>query len=119
MARVAATFANHGNCPFTQRLVATRRNVLSTLQIMFSCGLYDFSGRWACTVGVPSKSGISGCLWSVVPNLCGVAVYSPPVDSMGNSVRALEVMKRLTKRFELSIFDQLCADRPRYRILPA
>ena len=45
-----------------------RRRVLDTevvkncLQIMFSCGMADFSGEWAYTVGVPAIRGISGGL---------------------------------------------------------
>jgi glutaminase len=40
-------------------------------------------------VGLPAKSGVSGCLAVVVPNVCGFCIFSPPLDRMGNSVRGV------------------------------
>lgn len=66
-----------------------------TLAILYSCGMYNHSGEWACTVGLPSKSGVSGGLFLVVPGLLGIAMYSPPIDANGNSVKAMHLARRV------------------------
>ena len=42
---------------------------------------------------MPAKSGVSGCVLLVVPNLMAVALWSPPLDSLGNSVRGIQFCK--------------------------
>jgi len=50
-------------------------------------------------VGVPSKSGVSGLILIVIPNVCGIAVWSPPIDEIGNSVRGCETAVRIVNEF--------------------
>ena len=38
-------------------------------------------------IGLPAKSGVSGIVISVVPNVMGLAAFSPRLDKFGNSVR--------------------------------
>ena len=41
-------------------------------------------------VGLPAKSGVSGCIFLVVPNVMGICLFSPPLDKIGNSIRGVQ-----------------------------
>ncbi|NJO93728.1 MAG: glutaminase, partial [Hydrococcus sp. RM1_1_31] len=55
-------------------------------ELMITCGLYEASKTFIGQVRLPSKSGVSGAILSIVPNQGAIAIYSPPLDSQGNSV---------------------------------
>jgi glutaminase len=95
LAAVGSTFAKFGANPFTGKSLMTPSESKQTLQILLSCGMYDFSGEWACTVGLPAKSGVSGNVFIVVPGMMGMCVWSPKLDGHGNSVRGVRMAQLL------------------------
>ncbi len=88
LATMAATLANGGTNPVTGKKVISAENVDEVLAVMATAGLYDDSGQWLYTTGLPAKSGVGGGILAVSPGKFGIAAISPPLDAAGNSVRA-------------------------------
>ncbi|XP_070831738.1 glutaminase kidney isoform, mitochondrial isoform X2 [Chaetodon trifascialis] len=104
---MAATLANGGICPITGERVLTPEAVRNTLSLMHSCGMYDFSGQFAFHVGLPAKSGVSGGILLVVPNVMGIMCWAPPLDKLGNSVRGIQFCTDLVELFNFHNYDNL------------
>ncbi|MEO1559306.1 MAG: glutaminase A, partial [Cyanobacteria bacterium J06632_19] len=106
LAVTAATLANNGLNPITREQAIDKKYVKNILSIMYTCGLYEFSGQWAYKVGLPAKSGLSGAIIGVVPNQMGIAVFSPPLDERRKSWRGVKVFEALSEKFGLHIFNR-------------
>jgi len=107
LAMMAATLANMGRNPVTGEAAYTIAYAKDILSIMFTCGMYDYSGQWAYRVGVPAKSGVAGGVIAVVNRQLGIGTYSPRLDAYGNSRRGTEVCADMASRLGLHVFDCL------------
>jgi len=105
LAVIGATFANLGQNPLTGKQVFETTAVRNTLSVMFTCGMYDYSGNWAHDVGLPAKSGVGGGILGIVNRQLGIGTFSPRLDSNGNSVRGLASFQILSDEFGLHAFD--------------
>ena len=104
LATMGATLANGGINPRSGQTALPMEHVKDVLSVMLSCGMYDYAGEWIYRVGVPAKSGVSGAIVVVLPGVMGLAIYSPPVDEKGNSVRGIRLCEELADRFGLHAF---------------
>jgi glutaminase len=104
LAVMGATLANGGINPQTNVRAVSPENVAYILSAMTTAGMYDASGEWLSRVGLPAKSGVSGNILAVVPGRMGIAVFSPPLDDSGNSVRGALVIEDLARRWALHLF---------------
>jgi glutaminase len=102
---LTATLANSGVCPLTGDMVFKAENVKHCLSLMYTCGMYDFSGEWAFHIGLPAKSGVGGSVYGIIPGFGGFCAWSPPLDKIGNSVKGVEFFKRLVQKFNFHHFD--------------
>eukprot|EP01137_Pigoraptor_chileana_P028306 Opistho-2@12110 len=107
MSVVAGTLANGGVCPITNERIMSPATVRHCLSMMLSCGMYDYSGEFAFSIGIPAKSGVAGALMIVVPNVMGICTWSPRLDRQGNSVRGVDFCKEFGGRFTFHDFDEL------------
>jgi len=112
MAAIAATLAFHGKSPVSGENIVRPEVVMDCLSIMYMCGMYDFSGQFAFHVGLPCKSGVSGALLLVIPNVGGLCIWSPPLDSLGNSSKGLAFLNTLTVRTNSALHIFRCALKP-------
>jgi glutaminase len=115
LAMIGATIANHGVHPLTGVQVVPREVTRDMLTVAFTCGMYDYAGEWAYSVGIPAKSGVGGGILGMLPGVGGIATFSPRLDEIGNSVRGLRVFESLSEQFEMHLFDP---DRPLRRTSP-
>ena len=104
LATMGATFANKGINPITQNRVVKAENVSYVLAEMMMEGMYDSSGEWAYTVGLPSKSGVGGGILAIVPGKMAIAGFSPKLDPIGNSVRGQLMVRHIAAQLNLSLF---------------
>ena len=104
LARMGATLANNGRNPSTTEQVVKPENVPYILSTMTMAGLYDGSGGWAWKVGLPAKSGVGGGIVAVVPGKGAIAVFAPPLDEAGNSVKAQKVIEYIAKRLDFNVY---------------
>lgn len=108
---IASTLANGGICPISNKRVFSNENVKNALSLMSSCGMYDYSGEWAYKIGLPSKSGVSGIIMTIIPELMGIATFSPKLDEVGNSAKGIEFFKELSKIYSFHVYDNILSDK--------
>ncbi len=101
LAMIAATLANGGTNPVTGTEVLPLEAVERVLSVMMTSGMYDDAGDWVSNVGMPAKSGVGGGIVAVLPGQAGLAVYSPPLDPHGNSVRGVATCRRISRDMEM------------------
>ena len=104
LAKIGLTLANHGKSPVTGERIFPSNYANYVNAILMTCGMYDGSGEFAVRVGVPAKSGVGGGIMAVVPTRMGIGIFSPALDSKGNSVAGIKALELLSKRLYLSIF---------------
>jgi glutaminase len=99
LASAAATYASGGVHPLSQERVFKEETTRHVLSLMLSCGMNSASGEWSFDVGIPAKSGMSGNIFLVIPNICGIAIWSPRVDEYANSVRGAKFARKFAEKY--------------------
>ena len=105
LAVIAATLANGGVNPITRERALDAQYVRDVLSLMYTCGMYDYAGEWAHTVGMPAKSGVGGGIMAASPGRLGLGVFAPPLDERGNSVRGIKACQAISAELGLHVFD--------------
>ena len=104
LARMGAVLASGGYRG--KERILNKETVRQVLSVMSTAGLYEDAGEWLADTGMPAKSGVSGTILAVAPGWGAIAAYSPRLDEAGNSVRAAEIIKRLSNAWGLHFVDR-------------
>ena len=63
---------------------------------MTTCGMYNGAGKFTKELGVPSKSGVSGDLLTVIPGIGAFCTWAPPLNEEGNTVKGIAMIQKLS-----------------------
>jgi glutaminase len=96
--------ANHGVHPLNNKTIITESKAKRINSLMLTCGHYDASGDFAYKVGLPGKSGVGGGIVAIAPKGMSLCVYSPKLNSQGNSLVGTKALELFTTKTGLSIF---------------
>lgn len=115
IALIGLILAQDGYHPIRREQIFSKEVAKVTKALMVTCGMYNASGNFAAFVGVPAKTGVSGGVMAAVPAKeksrpvpfaggCGIGVYGPAIDSYGNSIAGVALLKHVAGEWDLSIF---------------
>ncbi len=104
LARSFMFLANNGVIPSSKEQILTSRETKQINSLMVTSGLYDNVGDFAYKVGLPGKSGVGGGIVAVMPGQFSVAVWSPELNTYGNSVIGSKALELFTDKTGISIF---------------
>jgi glutaminase len=104
LAMAGRFLAHGGRNPSTGMSVVQPERARRINAVMLTCGHYDGSGEFAYRVGLPGKSGVGGGILAIAPGKASIAVWSPGLDTSGNSHLGRIALELLTKRMGWSIF---------------
>lgn len=102
--RSFAFLANGGLSPTTGEQVLSRGDSKRVNALMVTCGFYDESGEFAYRVGLPGKSGVGGGIATVLPGRFTLSVWSPGLNSKGNSSVGMRALEMFTTKTGASLF---------------
>lgn len=104
LSRAFLAFADHNGDFGHAGIALTRSQIKRMNAIMQTCGFYDEAGEFSYLVGLPGKSGVGGGIAAIYPQRYAVAVWSPRLNSKGNSVMGIKALEILTTETSESIF---------------
>jgi glutaminase len=104
LSRAMLFLANHGRDPILNKEFLTSSQSKRVNAIMLTCGHYDASGDFAFRVGLPGKSGVGGGIVAVIPDKMSICVFSPRLNTQGNSLVGTKALELFTTKTGLSIF---------------
>lgn len=105
LAVMGGTLAAGGINPLSGKRVVSAANVPPILAEMTMEGLYDASGDWAFTTGLPGKSGVGGGILAVAPGVLALAAFAPPLDAVGNSVKGVAAVRQIANELGLNVYN--------------
>lgn len=104
LARAVLPLAAGGLDPLMDRRIVSELRARRVNAIMLTCGHYDASGDFAFRVGLPAKSGVGGGIVAVAPERGAIAVWSPCLNSFGNSHAGTLALAEIVRETGWTVF---------------
>jgi len=104
LSRASIFLANRGQSPFCKQQVLTPRQTKRMNSILLTSGMYDAVGDFAYRVGLPGKSGVGGGIVAIIPGHLALSVWSPGLNTSGNSHIGLKALELFTTYTGISVF---------------
>ena len=104
LARATRYLANDGVDPKAGKKVISAEDTRRINALMLMSGTYDAAGAFAFEIGIPCKSGVGGGIVGIVPDSVSICVWSPGLDSTGNSLAGRAALSSFVARSGLSVF---------------
>ncbi|QLE98695.1 glutaminase [Neptunomonas phycophila] len=104
LARAGQFLVSDGVNASTNTRVVSPQRARRINSLMMMCGHYDGSGEFAFRVGLPGKSGVGGGILVIAPGKASIAVWSPGLDTIGNSQLGTQALEMLVHKTGWSIF---------------
>ena len=101
VSRLGAVLAADGFDPVTKKQLISAKTSHTVRALIAGCGLYEQTGAYNIAAGIPAKSGSSGVIVAAARKKAGIAVFSPGLDPIGNSVRGLKALSYLSEKLDL------------------
>ena len=97
-------FSHHGIDTHSGQRMLTASQAKRLNAVMQTCGFYDEAGEFTFAVGLPGKSGVGGGIAALLPGHYSIAVWSPELNSRGNSVLGMKALELFTTKTGRSVF---------------
>ena len=110
LAGLGLNLANGGVDPVTGTRLLDENNTHIIKTLMFTCGMYDGSGKFAVRTGIPAKSGVGGGITAAAKNGIGLGTYGPSLDAKGNSIGGTHALEYLSEKLPLHTFGETTTD---------
>lgn len=104
LAQCFSYLSNSGINPLNGETVLSSSKSKRINAIMQLCGFYDEAGEFSFKVGLPGKSGVGGGIIAIHPQQYCIAVWSPKLNTKGNSYRGMKMLELFTTKAGASIF---------------
>lgn len=104
LAKSLTFLANRGVQPDSRESICDARSAHRINALLSTSGMYDQSGEFAFTVGLPAKSGVGGGLVAIIPDYGVLAAWSPQLNRFGNPARAVDMVTHFAERLGLSVY---------------
>jgi len=104
LARSFLYLANQGKPLDWQEALISPRQTKQLNALLMTSGLYDAAGDFAYRVGMPGKSGVGGGIVAIIPGELVVCVWSPELNSYGNSLAGTAALELFTTKLGRSVF---------------